>query len=130
MLNTDRKIATLFSIALYEFYLTHKKELPGLSEAAREISYAIDDMIKTTWKDRINNKGEKKMEFTSEELKQIILGVEQRIVYYEIYCSKIQIADEKGWSPVLEREIAHISAKIAELTRLRGRLYEYKFNKK
>lgn len=71
------------------------------------------------------------MEFTSEELKQIILGVEQRIVYYEkLYCSKIQIADEKGWSPVLEREIAHISAKIAELTRLRGRLYEYKFNKK
>lgn len=45
MLNTDRKIATLFSIALYEFYLTHKKELPGLSEAARKISDEIDEMI-------------------------------------------------------------------------------------
>ena len=71
------------------------------------------------------------MEFTSEELKQLILGVGQRIVYYEkLYCNKIQIADEKGWSPVLESECAHISAKIAELIRLRGRLYEYKFNKK
>ena len=45
------------------------------------------------------------------------------------YCNKIQISDVKGWSPVLESEIANISAKIAELTRLRGRLYEYKFNK-
>lgn len=71
------------------------------------------------------------MEFNSEELKQIILGVEQRIVYYEkLYCNKIQIADEKGWNNVICSELEHISAKIAELTRLRGRLYEYKFNKK
>ena len=71
------------------------------------------------------------MEFNLEELEQIILGVEQRIVYYEkLYCNKIQIADEKGWSPVLESGIAHNSAKIAELTRLRTKLYNYKFNKK
>ena len=47
----------------------------------------------------------------------------------KLYCNKIQIADEKGWCQVLESEISHISAKIAELTRLRGGLYEYKFNK-
>lgn len=71
------------------------------------------------------------MEFNSEELKQIILGLESRIVLYEkLYCNKIQIAEEKGWNPALESSIEHISAKIAELTRLRGRLYEYKFNKK
>ena len=70
------------------------------------------------------------MEFNSEELKQIILGLESNIVLYEkLYCNKIQIADEKGWSQVLENEIAHISAKIAELTRLRMKLYNYKFNK-
>ena len=46
MLDFDKKIAELCPIALYEFYLTHKKDLPALSEAAREISYAIDDMIK------------------------------------------------------------------------------------
>lgn len=70
------------------------------------------------------------MEFNSEELKQLIIGLEQRIGLWEkAYCNKIQIADEKGWSTVLESEIEHISAKIAELTRLRGRLFEYKFNK-
>lgn len=70
------------------------------------------------------------MDFTLEELKQIILGIEQRIGLWEkAYCNKIQIADKKGWSPVLHSECARISAKIAELTRLRGRLYEYKFNK-
>lgn len=70
------------------------------------------------------------MEFNAEELKQLILGVEQRIALWEkAYCNKIQIADEKGWSQVLENEIAHISAKIAELTRLRMKLYNYKFNK-
>lgn len=71
------------------------------------------------------------MEFNAEELKQLIIGIEQRIGLWEkAYCNKIQISDVKGWSPVLESEIANISAKIAELTRLRGRLYEYKFNKK
>ena len=54
------------------------------------------------------------MEFNSEELKQIILGVEQRIVYYEkLYCNKILIADEKGLNNVICSEIEHISAKIA-----------------
>lgn len=71
------------------------------------------------------------MEFNSEELKQLILGLEQRIGLLEkAYCNKIQIADEKGWNPAVESSIKHISDKIAELTRLRGRLYEYKFNKK
>lgn len=46
MLDLDKKVAALCSIALYEFYLTHKKDLPALSKAAREISDAIDDMIK------------------------------------------------------------------------------------
>lgn len=70
------------------------------------------------------------MEFNAEELKQLIIGLEQRIGLWEkAYCNKIQIADDKGWSSVLESECEHISAKIAELTRLRGRLYEYKFNK-
>lgn len=71
------------------------------------------------------------MEFNSEELKQIILGVESRIVLYEkLYCNKIQIADGKGWSPVLESEISYISSKIMDLTILRMKLYNYKFNKK
>ena len=71
------------------------------------------------------------MEFTPEELKQLLIGVGSRIVFYEkLYCRKIQIADEKGWNPAVESSIKHISDKIAELTRLRGRLYEYKFNKK
>lgn len=71
------------------------------------------------------------MEFSSEELKQITLGVEQRIALYEkLYCNKIQTAEEKGWKPVIHSELEHISAKIAELTRLRKKLYDYKFNKK
>lgn len=71
------------------------------------------------------------MEFNAEELKQLILGIEQRIGPWEkAYCNKIQIADEQGWSIARQREIAHIAGKIAELKRLRGRLYEYKFNKK
>lgn len=70
------------------------------------------------------------MEFNAEELKQLILGIEQRIGLWEkAYCNKLQIADKKGWSPVLNSECTRISDKIAELTRLRGRLYEYKFNK-
>lgn len=71
------------------------------------------------------------MEFNMEELKQIILGLDQRIVLYEkLYCNKIKIAEEKGWKPVTHSEISHISAKIAELTKLRNKLYDYKFNKK
>lgn len=45
MLDFDKKIAELCAIALYEFYLTHKKDMPALSEAAREISNEIVDMI-------------------------------------------------------------------------------------
>lgn len=71
------------------------------------------------------------MEFNAEELKQLIIGVEHRIDLWEKeFCNKRQIADERGWSLARQREIANIAAKIAELTRLRGRLYEYKFNKK
>ena len=54
MLDFDMRIAELCSIALYEFYLTHKKELPALSEAAREICYAIDDMIKLKLLGKVN----------------------------------------------------------------------------
>lgn len=45
MLSTDTKIAMLCSIALFEFSLNHKKDLPGMADAARKISDAIDDMI-------------------------------------------------------------------------------------
>lgn len=54
MLDFDKKIAALCSIALYEFYLTHKKELPALSEVARELSNAIDDMIKLKLIGKVN----------------------------------------------------------------------------
>lgn len=45
MLDFDKKIAMLCSIALFEFSLSHKKDLPELSKAARTISDAIDEMI-------------------------------------------------------------------------------------
>lgn len=45
MINFDEYIAMLCSIALFEFSLNHKKGLPELSEAARKISDAIDEMI-------------------------------------------------------------------------------------
>lgn len=71
------------------------------------------------------------MKFNSEELKHVILGVESRIVLYEkLYFQKVQIAEEKGWSTALKSEIAYISGKIADLTRLKMKLYNYKFNKK
>ena len=54
MLDFDKKIAELCSIALYEFYLTHKKELTALSEVARELSNAIDDMIKLKLIGKVN----------------------------------------------------------------------------
>lgn len=45
MLNIDEKIASLCSIALYEFSLNHKKDSPWMADAARKISDAIDEMI-------------------------------------------------------------------------------------
>lgn len=66
-------------------------------------------------------------EFNAEELKQIILQVEERIALYEkIFCNKYQIAEEKGWKPGMQIEIAHIATKIAELRRLLRKLYDYK----
>ena len=47
MYNIDKKVACLCSIALFEFYGRHKKDLPGLAEEARKISDAIDDMIES-----------------------------------------------------------------------------------
>ena len=45
MLSTDTMIAMLCSIALFEYSLNHKKDLPRAAKTAREISDAIDDMI-------------------------------------------------------------------------------------
>ena len=45
MLSTDTKIAMLCSIALFEFSLNHKKDLPWMAKEARKISDAIDEMI-------------------------------------------------------------------------------------
>ena len=45
MLNTDGKIAMLFSMALFEFSLNHKKDFPELAKVARKISDEIDEMI-------------------------------------------------------------------------------------
>ena len=45
MLSTDTKIAMLCSIALVEFALNHKKDLPGMAAEAMKISDAIDEMI-------------------------------------------------------------------------------------
>lgn len=47
MLDFDKKIAMLCSIALFEFSLRHKKEMPELSLEARKISDAIDEMIES-----------------------------------------------------------------------------------
>ena len=47
MLNIDKRTAMLCSIALFEFSLTHKKDLPELSKEARKISDAIDEMIES-----------------------------------------------------------------------------------
>lgn len=47
MMKIDEKIARLCSLALYEFYIRHKEDLPGMAGDARKISDAIDDMIES-----------------------------------------------------------------------------------
>lgn len=47
MMKIEEKIAVLCSIALYEFYLRHREDLPGMAGDARKISDAIDDMIES-----------------------------------------------------------------------------------
>lgn len=45
MSGNDVHVAILCSVALFEFSLIHKKDLPELAKLAREISDAIDDII-------------------------------------------------------------------------------------
>lgn len=45
MASNDAKIALLCSIALFEFSLNHKNDLPWMADAARKISEALDVMI-------------------------------------------------------------------------------------
>ena len=47
MTGADVKVAMLCSIALFEFFLHHKKDLPETAKLAREISDAIDDIIES-----------------------------------------------------------------------------------
>lgn len=47
-------MAMLCSIALYEYSLKHKKDLPELSKEARKISDAIDEMIAAKLFDKEN----------------------------------------------------------------------------
>lgn len=47
MITIDEKSAKLCSIALLEFYLNNKNNFPGMSEEARKISGAINEMIES-----------------------------------------------------------------------------------
>lgn len=63
------------------------------------------------------------MEFTGEELKELIHGINHRIIWYEkVYDNKLQLAEEKGWSKEISDSLSYISVKISDLTRLRGAL--------
>lgn len=63
------------------------------------------------------------MEFTGEELKELIQGLNQRVMWYEkLYANRLQLAEEKGWSKEISYSLSYISAKISDLTRLRGAL--------
>lgn len=45
MSGNDVKVAMLCSIALFEFSVHHKKDLPEMAIVAREISVSIDDIV-------------------------------------------------------------------------------------
>ena len=63
------------------------------------------------------------MEFTGEELEELIQGLIHRVVFYEkLYANRLQIAEEKGWSKDISYSLSYISVKISNLTRLRGEL--------
>lgn len=49
MVNIDKHIAMLISIALFEFSLNHKKSCPGPAKEARKIRAVIDEMIKANY---------------------------------------------------------------------------------
>lgn len=45
MVNIDKHLAMLISVALFEFSLNHKKSVPKLAREARKISDVIDKLI-------------------------------------------------------------------------------------
>lgn len=47
MTGDDVKVAMLCSIALFEYSVHHKKDLPEMAKLAREISDAIDDVVES-----------------------------------------------------------------------------------
>lgn len=47
MTGNDVKVAMLCSLALFEFFVHHKKDLPEMAKVAIEMSNAIDDIVES-----------------------------------------------------------------------------------